>query len=1034
MAKKKIDLWAGTQSYSKPEANNTNDASDFLNKNSKTKGSKNKKTSKHHHEGLTENDGHDHHLDDRKVKNPLHVIEGKDQLDTNVSTAVSAALSKAIQEDYELSQLSEILDVVIDEVDDPDLSNESLRRRNFGVVPIFLIIGSIVLAIILIPLVLMLGYSINKVSNFDRAREMMGFKTDVDGEPTQFAIRDVETGKYLQPPVNEFGELTINQPITFTEDTPVDNMLLQDMYFHQEENKYGETFQISFTEGGTFKEEDEKASSTYSIINNDGDIQWMNSSEAQSGIYLIRKLSGEQEFSIGFENTNKFAKLSDEGELVLSSNPSYFRLIADVEPISLSSEYIEDYTYLNEGTERYIPGLENGVIGNPLALYSNKSKKYLSAYKEVGYNEIPLVEISDFEYHNTNEEEFFTLSNTPQYDFFINPVDEAYNTSEGIVESYISIGSFQTTAFDWSIIPLEDPDDATSREFLSERSIKTQYPIMTANGGEVYFKQYDAAYQTNDYMPDGTIIKQPQQVYDDTKIQLLPDPTNLNKKAIYFVEAEAFLSTEDGIHLQEIDSPNDYEELDFFTFIHSKKRNPEGLRSVVDALTTTSGMFTLYADNYANLDGFELKLNGYEANHMFELKQTIGTILDSSMSIENKKDWIKYALSFTTDTYYKSMGTRNSSEPVQLNGLEFNTWYLGYVNVFRDDAKKVGKHTTSLPIIFKTADGAGNIKNWGDGTPITLDLPSGGNPTDPGTADNVATIEPIIYNTSSYENTGSINYMPGGESSTMDIKADEMRELASNALDLTVELTNGEISSDESGIVTGIRMSLFEYNPATGDYDLYAGEQEVTTDDKLEGLKDGEYTFLFKGLKPETSYMPFVEVRDLEDEWFSAWYPTDKPTQPEVKTERAIPSLITEEQRFTYSSSGRGIDYIIEDFETSYLDTRNDRIIFDFVGSDGQRLSTGPNTISAYESGVSIGSEISVKIRKYGFGDGISIQIGGALSNPINIVGKEYTVTATLVLGDPTDYGTWGQNSPIWENTRGQFELFRGSVSQEKEG
>ncbi len=1022
MAKKKVDLWSGvnTNSYKTPEATQDS-ASNFLNKNSKKSKGADKEAKKH--SGLTPGDGHDPHLDERKIKNPLHVIEGQETHEANVSTAVSAALAKAIQDDYEISKLSEILDVVIDEVDDPDLSNESLRRKNFGIIPVFLIIGSIVLAIILIPLVLMLGYSINKVSSVVTAREQLGYRTDLEETPTNFAIEHIDTGQYIVPPttVND-----INAPVTLTSVPYTADWSLQEMFFHIEDNKYGETFQVSF-------DSPVKSGETMSIINDGGEIRWMNSFEAQSGIYLIKNKSGEQEFSIGFDNTSKFVSVDeDTNQLTLSNQPDYFKFIAKVDPIITGEDYINDYIYLNQGSSDYISSLDIGYKGNPVALYSNKSKQYLAGYKNVNYSQIPFIDISGHPEYWVNNEEFFTLSSRPSYDFFVSPV-EAYNADTSITEEYLTLGSFQTTEFDWSQIPLVSADDAEN-SLVPQDKPETKYPILTATSSGPQFKQYQHAYKEDKgTLDDGTIINSPLEIYENTKLMLIPDPTNLHRKAIYFTESETFLTTEGGkVGLQQIDDLSQYEELDFFTFVHSKNRNPEGVRSKVDSLTTNSGAFTIYSSNYSNLEGFELKLLGYERNHFFELMGYAGDIINSSF-IEDKGEAIKAIFRASTDDefYLKGLTTR-VSEPIYLTDLEFNTWYIGYANIFRDEDRFVGKHTTSIPVIFKTADSAGNINNWGDGQPITLDLPDGGNPTDPSTADTVGVIDTIV-DSSSYENTTSINYQPGGDVSTMDIKADEMRDLASTAIDVTFNLTNGEISNSESGVITGVTVKLYEYtgNPSSPLGDI-AGEQQILASNMIDGLEDGEYTLLFRDLDPETEYVADISVRDINNDWFPLFDQTDIWSQV-FETERAVPSELSSSLDLKYTMGGYGVSYEMSKFETSKLKT-TDQLRFVFTADDGTKLDTGFRQYSDYKSGVNTNpSGIYIEIGELLVGDGIYISVGGPSGDPSSIIGREYTFEAQLKVTDSFD--NWDKNSPIWDDVDGAlktFNIFSGTLKQEE--
>ncbi len=993
MAKKKIDLWGDTHSYRKDEVVASSDTSLSIGKKSKkASGPIIGATSD---EGLNATQEQRNLIrEQRSIKNPLSVVEGKSEVVTDVSTAVSAALSKAIQDDYEIERLAEILDVVIDEVDDPDLSNESLRRKNFGIIPLFLLIGSIVLGIILLPLVLLLGYSINKVGDLTQARDIMGYKTDAEGpgQETHFSIKHVDSGKYLTPPVDETGSIIYNAPLTLTTTSPfdTDGDFINDLYFHVPASAQDE-IQINYE--------------SYSIVNDGGDVKWMESFEAQSGIYLVKDTS-KQEFSIGFENTNKFLAYDKKSDaLELSNNPDYFKFEADVSFIEDADSYLSDYTFLNSGSGGYVSNLDLGINGNPLSLYSTKSHKHLSAYEFVDYKDLPFINISNYQY-----EDALTLTNEMNYDFFLNPVVTG-STSK------LSLGSFQTTKFNWTQIPFGNSSGA----YEMEPSAKTQFPLLTSDGDDVYFKQYTNSYQLGEKMGDGTTINEPVTEYPDTIIYLLPDPTNLKNKAIYFVEADAFLSTEGGIHLQQITSPAQISTLDFFQFDYSQNRNPEFVHSTVDSLTEDSGNFTLYSNNYSNLKGWELFLNGYSNEAIYNLKKELADIwTDSSLTIEEQQDAIVDAINGaqTTSKHAKS-ATGKNTEAFELTNLNYNTWYVGVANVYRDQHKNVGPHFTSIPVIFKTADMNGNVVNWGDGDVIEISEPSVGDPTENGTSSTPAVVTELIE-TTWIENPSSINNVSNGESDT-DLLADDMRSMASTSLEVTTTLTNGKITNAKSGVVTGIRITLLDEDEDEVE------QQEFTTEDIVWGLEDGDYTFLFKDLEPSKSYSATIEVQDIAGDWYVPQQTSDNSTEQEaleLTTERLLPNEITSKVNTTYNSRGEANETAIPDLiNIEAADTIN----FKFTSkTDGTRFETGFKPISSYESGVQAGGKLTIKLKELVVAGGYSLSIGGSPS----IVGEEYTFEAILKTG-PADFDGWEDESPLWyDGEQGQIKLFDGTVKQ----
>ncbi len=1006
MAKKRIDLWGDHNSYNKQEVSTSADSSFSLGKEKKSKkggASIHLPHLPHHEEVDPSKMTYDEQQ--RKLKNPLSVVEGKAQVQTDVSTAVSAALAKAMQEDYEIEELGKILDVVIDEVDDPDLSNESLRRRNFGILPLFLAIGSVVLAIIIIPLVLLLGYSIGKVSDYDATRNVLGYKTDLEGkdEATHFAIQHIDSGKYLTPPLDETGSIIHNAPLTLTSNTPYESSgsYINDLYFHVPTNAPNE-IQISYD--------------AYSIINDNGNVRWMDSLEAQSGIYLVKDTS-EQKFSIGFENTNQFLAYNKKSDtLELSNNPDYFKFEAEVTFITDQQSYLSDYTYLYSGTDGYVSNLELGISGNPLSIYSTKTHKNLGAYKYVNYHDLPFIEIENGEYYDS-----FETTNKYNFDFFINSAGTP-------VGSQLSIGAYQTTKFDWTHIPWEESGTTISesdyRSLLQlTPSAKTQYPLLTAVGDSVYLEQYTNSYLGGHTMADGTIVPTITTDYPETVIYFLPDPTNLKNKAIYFVNADAFLSTEGGIHLQHINNKSQISDLDFFEFTFSENRNPENIHATVDGLSENSGSFTLDSNNYRNLEGWELFLEGISAESAYEVKEDIAEVwADNSLTPEQQWEEIYTLLkdSKTDDAHFKQ-ATKNNTEAYTLSGLEFDTWYIGYANVYRDSRKNVGEHSTSIPIIFKTADSSGGVSNWGDGSTIDIKDVEAGDPTDSSTSSTPAVITELTE-TTWLENPDSVNSVPNGES-TNDLMGDDMREMASTSLEVTTNLTNGKITNSKSGVVKGIRITLYDSD------DDEVEVQEYTTTDVIRGLEDGDYTFLFIDLDPSETYTVTLEVQDVEDEWFIANKPEDDKVDQEpleLTTERLLPPPLNYSIDATYNSRGEGIEVPIEEL-TNF--ESNDTINFIFTNkNDGSRIETGFKPLSSYlsSSGVSASGKLTINLKEYTVAGGYGLSIGASSST----IGEEYTFETLLKVG-PGDFDDWPDESPLWYDAdQGQIKLFDGTVKR----
>ncbi|MFV0493444.1 hypothetical protein [Mycobacterium sp.] len=138
-------------------------------------------------------------MNEEKYKNPLTQIEKSPQSEANISTAVSAALSKAIHEEYDVDKLEQILDVVIDQVDDADLANEHFERNNFGLVALLLGIIGVIAMIIIVPIVILFGKAIEFIDGQEQLTEANGFVAD----DTEFLIYENGEGVYLTSPNDE---------------------------------------------------------------------------------------------------------------------------------------------------------------------------------------------------------------------------------------------------------------------------------------------------------------------------------------------------------------------------------------------------------------------------------------------------------------------------------------------------------------------------------------------------------------------------------------------------------------------------------------------------------------------------------------------------------------------------------------------------------------------------------------------------------------------------------------------------------------
>ncbi len=942
MPKKTVDIWADLKSG----GTSTNPSEDFpvvKKKGSKSTSEVAAKATKQSKE--------------KAEKNPLTHAEGTPANDINISTAVSAALSKALDEDMEVEKLGMILDTVIDQVDDADLASESFEKKSFGMVALFLVIVSIISAIILIPLVIVMGYGILTIDSSTSALELIGYQTDENvavSDATHFSIKSEETGKYVSMPMSE-GEVV---SLSSTED--------QGFYFHVTADG---ALQIAYDDSLM-----KVSSDILTISNVDGSIVWANSADVSDiGVSLVRESEDSNNFALTVDNSTQFigTKKVAEGEyeLALENKAEYFSLEADVEMITTLGQYKEDYNTLYGDT-----ALTFGIRGNALSLYSNETHKYVNSYEQIDYSEMPFIKIGSNEYADS-----LTTSNRIEYNFFINPVGTAI---EGAPDSSkLSMGAYQTTPIEWSKI------DSS----LTSTS-KTKFPLLTYSGDKVVLQQYTDAYDIN----NGDTPT----AYAETEIGFMPNPHDLHQKAIYFVNADKYMTTEGGyVGLEEISSN---EEPEYFTIKHGESRNPElfSMEVPVDDITETTATVKATSNDFSNISSVEMYLFGYQDEE--SLNAHISDVFNDSDDI--KQDLKRVLKNDMTHFKHEEFANKSNTLEYKVKNLEFSTRYVGTISFYRNGKDGTPPYITTLPITFQTVDESGNANSGA----IEIPLPEIGDPTI--TSDTPAVVG-TVYNSSDLENENSVNINDDNQSQ-YDITEANMVKDASSSIDVTVNLENGEIDNGESGVVTGLRVTL------TDTAGTQVAVSEITSEDLVEGLDDGNYTFLFSNLESSTDYNVAVSICDIEGNWYSdtttygaavpvtTGRPIPQYTGPDPKVDKTstrttITGLEVDGfKNFDQTVAGTG-DYIYLEFKSTDLSTPITTIawtVSDFIDAyaDGETLTTQTGEIRVYlEEDVNGNPRISI--------DGLDSRY-------------EYSVTLYAWMGDLSDtaYNDWSSDSPLW--------------------
>ncbi len=989
MAKKKIDLWADhTPVNQEPKASaGADEVFDITGKSTKkTKSSKGKKEPKKTMSLEEKQIAKEHKI----LKNPLTKVEGSNSTDgPDISVAVSAALSKAIHENYEIDKLGQILDVVIDSVEDPDLSNDSLRRKNFGLVPLFLVIASIVAAIIIIPVVMLLGLSIEKISSSTRASTYVGYETvnasmdsTVDG--TKFSLKLANSdSKYIT--VVEDADTITGYSLSLVDTSTEDDDWANNFYFYQ--STLNSEFQISWQdfEGGSLTQ--------LSLAVDGNEVKMLDYRDVENSIYLLPHRGNEGEYAIGFDNSSKYLAFDKDGSAYLSKNATYFNLVADVTPIVTVADFYEEYStaYSND-----LPsGLEFGVAGNVFSLYSLDSGKYLNSYRELTEEEVnnPFFSV---EANRFQEEGILEWSKNDDSNFFI--------TRDRTSIDPVTIASYQTTAFDWSKITFgasEGGDDGDETTEPKLPSIETQYPLLTPVGNDLTLIQRESAYWST-VDSEGAYIGSLED-YPDAYIELIQNPSNLHEFALYFQSAGGYLSSENNeVSIKTFDFNNapedysDYQELEYFRIEFSENKNPEYIRSSVSGITDSVAKLSVDTfKNSGNNLGFKANLVGIDEQSAWEFKTTdlpeiFNNIRPGDTTADVVKDIKRQIDSYGADYITEKLSLTGKNTTMQLNRLNPDYWYFGYVTLVRNEKKGVGNHQSSSPLFFKTA-GSSDPVNWDDGGSVDIELPDAGNPTD--SDKDEPTIISGLYESTGISNADSVNV--SNEADTIhDIPQEELKNSTGTSIDVTLNLENGAISGGNSGVTTGIRVTLLD------DKDNEVGAKEETTTDVVAGLESGDYTFRFDGLKPESEYTTKVEVRDIEDEWFTPLVGEDldemEPTT--VDTERVIPTYTggAFNEKIQVSGENKSVSLIYEDSTVFRNVDINDSVMFKLT-AEGREYNTGWQTISKYESGVSVPSTgITISFQYYSLADAYHLDFTG-LDN------VDYQVKAYYYVGKGSD-------------------------------
>lgn len=696
---------------------------------------------------------------------------------------------------------------------------------------IFGVIFSAVLsAIILIPLIVLAALGALLVDDVLTMRELLGYEVNV----TKFAVKHEESNTYLQTPTYEGEQLILGED-------KIDTFMFVDSDYFTTEAKKG----IPNYSDLWLNSEMIFNGREMNVSFKDGVPVWSGVDE-DSTIHLNKKDEGVNQFSISLNNQDAFiAKDDNSNRLILSKNPDWFSFETEVDFIKTTSDYILDYTKLNEGLIGYNPELELGVEGNPISLYSTNSGLYLNSYKDINHLEFPF---------------FLTTKNE-----YVDSLSLESETDTNLFIQSNSLGEMALSAY--QTLPFE-------RYATSEW--QKYHPIITANADDtITLNSYDLS-QYSEVSMEGTEIS-------NAQFWLLPNPNNLREKAIYFPEVGKFLTTANGeLGLREITTEEQFKDLDFFIITHSPNVNPE--YTEIEKAATIGGVrenIVARTKNKNAIDGYEFYGYGYES--------LLQLTTDPS--------------SYYTEVREKADCTKTRSL-IKLRDLEEYTTYHGVLATYRNADSGVGKHVTFTYVPPFTTSHKGI--DWPTGWPSinwpnidwpgidwpTLPIIDPGDPIIDGGKGDPTTAE--IWDSTDEVNSGNpVN----------DVPEEEMLLAASNKIEVTVKVTQGT----QDGITKDLGVRLQETDEAgnvvAAGYDLTQkiGKRPIT-DEEYSFIFDGlepETNYL-------ATVVYYDGNTAFEQEQSSPLELDYGETQMKATTERVAPSFIEEETSYNWDSDGSG--------------------------------------------------------------------------------------------------------------------------------
>lgn len=514
---------------------------------------------------------------------------------------------------------------------EPKFSHSKSRRKSA-----FFIIAAILitLSFIIIPFAILFSLTPKIINKIDEVTDTSGFRVG----STWFSIKHIDSGKYISAPTSELENLHLEEGKEkngYSVPKSSDDLF---KFEYKKTDKETELWiQSQFYQGYSVDSNGEEVHDFLTMEIVDSNPVW--TSENQNKGISLEKKNDEDLYGIKFESNEMYlSKNENTDQLELSWTPDWFEIHAYVAPITTTSEYIEDYNFLNSNQEG-ISDVEIGIDGNPISIQSTKTGLFLNSSG---------ISFWSNKLNQNNSKESFIATDNEEFNFFM-----PKTKNEDIV-----LGSYSTL---------------NPYKYYDEKQCSSDYyPTFFSSENEISLYSELKSHR----IPSLGYNSTSDNAKTGSKIWLIQNPLNLREKAIYFIEdfnIENYIlgegSLKKGKFLNTSSDGSIYlsEEREYFLFKQSSLQSPENFTFELMYGSKYDAYYELSVENPKSVDKFNIKLYGF--NNMYDTN-----------------NWQIYQI------IEKTVRPKERTEKVKIDDLDGSLRYYGYIVLNRE--KEAGLHKT----------------------------------------------------------------------------------------------------------------------------------------------------------------------------------------------------------------------------------------------------------------------------------------------------------------------------------------------------